>query len=430
MRRCALLGNALLAVLVGPLTAQSSQEGSVFDSLRTSAPVPGAEVVLLPGGTRLRADAGGRFALPVDLAGATRLVFWAPWLDSLGLRPLEVSIGAGGRPPFVLATPSPASYARARCGTVLGTEDGILVGEVRDLPGAPQAGVVVAARWRETHLGRGTIQEHHIATTDTTTESGAFSLCGVPRDAVVTVQALGAGRRSGARSARLVAFVERLDLVVGRERELATIAGRVMGTDRGAIANARLTLRADSAIATQTDSLGEYRLTVPLRSGELDVRAVGFAPLTVPVDPADLRGERRELRLEPIPPELERVVVTADPYAHERRGFEERRRGANGFFLTDADLVGIPDVSANVIANKIPRLRALDRVLRLRRGSEFCAPRFFRDGIDEGILEGIRGLEQVDLLRRAKRIEVYTANQAPPRYNDNAGCGAIVVWTR
>lgn len=66
----------------------------------------------------------------------------------------------------------------------------------------------------------------------------------------------------------------------------------------------------------------------------------------------------------------------------------------------------------------------------LRRGSAFCNPRFINNGIDEGVLVHERAGEQWFLLERAKRIEVYTANQAPARYNDFDGCGVVVAWTR
>jgi hypothetical protein len=37
--------------------------------------------------------------------------------------------------------------------------------------------------------------------------------------------------------------------------------------------------------------------------------------------------------------------------------------------------------------------------------------------------------EENNFLRVAKRVEMYTANNAPPQFNDFAGCGSIVIWT-
>ena len=66
-------------------------------------------------------------------------------------------------------------------------------------------------------------------------------------------------------------------------------------------------------------------------------------------------------------------------------------------------------------------------MLQLRRGSGFCRPRFFIDGYDNG---NISAEEEGSLMARAKRVEVYTASNAPPQFNDFDGCGVVVVWTR
>ncbi len=63
----------------------------------------------------------------------------------------------------------------------------------------------------------------------------------------------------------------------------------------------------------------------------------------------------------------------------------------------------------------------------LWRGAGPCDPRFFVDGWDLGPLDV---LDQEMYLRHAKRIEVYRAAFAPAQFNDFAGCGAVVVWTR
>jgi hypothetical protein len=35
-----------------------------------------------------------------------------------------------------------------------------------------------------------------------------------------------------------------------------------------------------------------------------------------------------------------------------------------------------------------------------------------------------------ELLRTAKRIEIYEAQDAPAEFVDPDGCGSIVIWTR
>ena len=147
------------------------------------------------------------------------------------------------------------------------------------------------------------------------------------------------------------------------------------------------------------------------------------------MDPVSAVVDVGTIALEPLPPELAAVRVTAGPFERERLEFERRRQGALGDFVTDEMLERIPSISAKVVASMVPRLIAGGSypVLKLRRGFGFCDPRFFVDGLDYGKLGYV---EQKLLLQRAKRIEVYTANQAPPKFNDFDGCGAVVVWTR
>ena len=66
-------------------------------------------------------------------------------------------------------------------------------------------------------------------------------------------------------------------------------------------------------------------------------------------------------------------------------------------------------------------------MMMMRRGSEFCRPRFFIDGYDN---RNIDVDEEANYLRQAKRVEIYTANDAPAQFNDFNGCGSIVIWTR
>ena len=52
--------------------------------------------------------------------------------------------------------------------------------------------------------------------------------------------------------------------------------------------------------------------------------------------------------------------------------------------------------------------------------------RIFIDGVN---FRDINVDEENSFLRMAKRVEFYTANNAPPQFNDFAGCGSVVIWT-
>lgn len=447
MRLLALLFCCALATPLGSLGAQRTITGVVFDSLRSHGPIANAQVALLGSGRRTWSDSAGRFSfrLPaVDSATpALGVAFWAPWLDSLGLPALsqELSSIATADAHVLLSTPSPATYQRAVCGTELAAQDGILLGETRSPEGGPRAGLVVVARWTQTTINAGTLEQSLIATVDTASASGSFALCGVPLGVIVSMRAIGEPVSSGERWVDIHSAVQRHDLIVGAGDRVARVTGRIVRPDGVGLAGAEIHVRDDSTRSVVTGADGSFEFArVARRSSDLVVRAVGHSPISIALDPVGDVVELGVIMLEPLPPELAAVRVTASPFERERLEFERRSRGALGDFITDEMLERIPDISANVVASMAPRLiarqptgfAAAKPTLMLRRGSGFCFPRFFVDGLDVGTLSVEEGqqVDQWNLLQRAKRIEVYTANQAPAKFNDFDGCGAVVVWTR
>lgn len=434
-----IVGALILLRPTADCAAQRMVSGVVFDSLRSLSPVAGAEVVLLGTGLRSRTDAAGRFSFAVVPDSADGVTYWAPWLDSVGLPPLKRSLpGARAIDGFqlTLSTPSLATYQRMVCGTVLPDDAGILVGEVRDPAGRPREGALVAARWYETSVSDAGIATAVMATVDTTRASGYFTLCGVPQQTVISLRAADTELASGEHSVAMTTVVQRSDIIVASREVVTRVRGRVLTSAGVGVTDATISVLGDSARSAISDSAGRFDIEgVPRRSSDLEVRAVGYLPRAVTMHPTAASWDVGDVLLEPLPTELEAVRVTADAFEHERLEFERRRRGAAGFFITEDQLKNIPQVSANVVANLVPRLRAVSSrgakpILKLRAGSGFCNPRFINNGIDEGVLIGERAGEQWSLLERAKRIEVYTANQAPARYNDFDGCGVVVVWTR
>lgn len=423
---------AALAMPWGSAAAQREVSGVLFDSLRTFAAVAGAEVVLLGASRRATTDSAGRFRFPNVAGGADSVAFWSPWLDSLGLPALRAAVAGGpARGVADLATPSPETYQRQRCGVVLAEEYGVLVGEARDHVGNAQAGVIITARWRETEIGAGRLSEESLATVDTTTNSGHFQLCGVPVDAVVTFRAFGA-TGSGELAVQVRSRVQRQDVIVGPALAVARVEGRVVRDGGEGVPGARLWVGADSTRFARTDSSGRFAFgPVAMRSAQVEIRAIGFAPAAVTIAPGAETLEVPEIVLEALPPELEQVTVTADPYAHERRGFEERKLTGLGIFITDEMLERFPVVTPAALMGMTPRLRTTGRLLTFTSGIGACSPRFFVDGSDYGQLtKPEEQREQERYLGMAKRIEVYRATESPPRYNDNDGCGSIVIWTR
>lgn len=430
---------ATLVVFGDSVAAQAPIRGVLFDSVRTNAPIEGATVRLLGTGLSTTTDAEGRFAFVSPPAAATAVAFWAPWLDSLGIPALRASlpsVGVEGGRAVALATPSVESLYHRHCAVAPGPEEGVMLGEVRRASGEAETRVVVSATWRELRVGTGAAVEQIRATVDTTGPSGRYALCGVPRGSVVTVRAQGRGVGTGVMDVPQEGAFESLDLVVGRADEVMSVQGTVRSAKGEPVRGAQVTLRDDTLRTTRTDSAGAFRLPqVPRRSVELAVRAVGYAPGAVLVTPSALGAAVVVAELELLPPELDRVVVTASPEERDRLEFERRRRVGMGVFITDSMLARQPVVSANTISTFSARVRAVQSnrgrpSLMLTRGPYNCSPRWFLDGIDEGVLDKDRTPEQWDALRRAKRIEIYPATQAPIEFNDFNGCGSVVVWTR
>jgi hypothetical protein len=214
---------------------------------------------------------------------------------------------------------------------------------------------------------------------------------------------------------------------------VARISGRVLRPDGQPLAGATVAISGDMALMATSNDDGRFVIdNVPRRSSQVVARAVGHVPTTMAVELYDTSVEIDDVKLERIPQELEAVTVTGSgPMTAGRLQFENRKSKGIGEFLSDADLEKIPNISSSIVATMLPRAAAQPgprgAQLMLRRGAGFCRPRFYVDGYDNG---NHSPEEEGTLMQRAKRIEMYTANDTPPQFNDFDGCGAIVIWTR
>jgi hypothetical protein len=429
----------LLLLCALPLQRAAGQgvvRGTLYDSLRAGGPVAGAEVVILGTGRKATTDERGRFDIPDVPAGRQVVAFWAPWLDSLALPPMrqEIDVAADGRSAIVfLGTPSPRSYQLAACGVELDGDQGVLVGEIRGPDGAPRGGIGVATRWTEMALGVGLFERRIVAAVDTSNAAGLYSICGVPVGSEVALRAIGP-ERTGSNEIVLAITgrVQRRDLTIAPPDLRATIRGRVVGPDGSALREATVAVTGDSGLIAQADGEGHFVLEgVPRRSTQLVVRALGHVPTFATLELLDPAVDIDAVRLDRLPQELATVTVSGEPLTAGRAQFETRRARGLGTFIDDATLSRMPGRSANAVATLAPRTAVQQTrrgpMIYMRRGSEFCRPRFFVDGYDNGDLSAE---EENNLLRIAKRIEVYDANSAPAGFNDFDGCGAIVIWTR
>jgi hypothetical protein len=310
----------------------------------------------------------------------------------------------------------------------------VLYGGVAAVRGEARVGATVVASWWIGRFVDGVYTPGTTEQTVSTDVNGSFTLCGVPRDQMLALRAARADETSGTIEIALGGPSQQVDLTVADAATRRSLSGRLVDDAGAAIPAAMIAWRGDSSVVARSDASGRFVLmNAPAGTGELVVRTVGFAPISVAVSGSEEDSDLGAIALVRPRVTLSEVRIEETMLTRERAGFEERRRGASaGVFITDEMLRGLPPISASMMASFAPRLRSVGRTLRLRAGGfGFCRPRFFEDGIDVGRLDlKEQEADQISLLERAKRVEVYTAAAAPPRFNDNDGCGAIVVWTR
>lgn len=437
------LAAGLSSVSPSRLGAQGTITGTLFDSLRTRAPIADAEVVVVGANRKTRTDERGRFSIADVPAGRYTVGYWAPWLDSLSLPPMqkEVQVGDGDRPvQLSLATPSPATYQRAACGTVLADDQGVLVGEIRGPDLVPLPGIGVSARWSETRIGIGQLERLQVASVDSSNAAGLYAVCGVPTETEVSLRAIGS---DGVGSNEIVLAItgrfQRRDITVGPRDVHMRIVGRVLRPDGVGLPGATVAVTGDSGQVTTTDTTGRFVLdAVPRRSTQVVARALGFVPQLVAVEPFGGLSELDDVQLEQAPQDLGTVVVEGQRVSPEAFAFEERRASGMGTYLTDRQLAALPIITQNAVSAMIPRSEVLtsgmDRRIMFRKttitgGSinTHCQPRFYVDGMAFGKLSPEEESMYISL---AKRIEAYTAAFASGRFYDPDGCGVIAVWTR
>lgn len=446
---------ALAALMPAAADAQGFIRGVLVDSLRGGAPIAGAILTLDGTSYEVETDRRGRFAFPRLPAGSYLVVYRSLRLDTLGIAPITQAATIAGRSAVDvrLAIPGPAAFQREYCGTEL-KDAGIVRGIVVDARGEVRAGAHVAALWDEAVLVRGDVAMETRASVDTTAQDGSFSVCGVPITRQLVLRVVSGTERAGDLIVELGGdLVVRRDVRVGRGDETAVITGRVLSRRGGQTVNVELW--GDSLRSTATDSEGRFRLAgVPRRSGQLYLRAVGQTPRIVTIDPLGATLDIGDVQLEDAAVALQPMTIRERQLTRERLAFEERSRGAVGVFFDSAYLASLPRVTAAALAQKSTVIRvgpvrsaveSQGEVIMLRSSQmsgliSGCYPRLFLNGVmmqsqqprpqAGGMIASITPDYMKELLRTAKRIEVYQAQFAPAEFADPDGCGSLVIWTR
>lgn len=233
------------------------------------------------------------------------------------------------------------------------------------------------------------------------------------------------------------AFVVR-DVPFGRHTARATLHGRIVTQAGEPITRGRVISSSDSTLTADADSRGTFVIDgLRRRTEQLHVRAVGYIPTWIEVVATDSLLDLGDVALNPIPQQLATLLVTAERLTRERREFDERQSTGLGTFLDDEDVASYPKLTPAILYLRVPRSELIHGhlgqpdVFGLKcislTGAGVCSPRNFVDGYE---MRGLTATEAYIMLADAKRVEVYGATFAPPKYADFDGCGAVVIWTR
>lgn len=461
----------MLSALLLPWAAEAQAPvavrvlGRVVDSL-SARPLAGAAVRLFrpadpSDGRTVISDARGQFAVDSVAGGLWVASFVHPLLDSLRVEsPLvRLDLAESGTVTVELATPSVRALLAATCGSRVGDEDGVVVGEVRDATtNAPMALATVALEWPEWlfEKKKGMAREpmRRVARTDS---SGRYVLCGVPRASTVTAQAWQGADSTGVIEVEVPAGGYRVqDFAVGTARVGlvasasdsalraprtggAVVRGRVLNIDGSPLVGAIVRVIGSGTMA-RTNESGAFTMTDAVAGTQsLEARAIGFEP------------DRRALRLsEAFPIELTLTlpkrnvlldtvrVVAGRKLPPEVVALERRWRMGRGTFmdgntvrertstyLSDA-IVSVPGVETRMNTQGFGQ-----HVFMRNFKGERCRATIFVDGfpLDLGGV-GPQTLDEYVSRYDIAAMEVYPRpTNLPAEYLTTRDCGVVAVWT-
>ena len=445
--------------------------GVVYDSMALR-PLGGATVQLVDArapaaGVRTEiTDALGSFAFSDVPNGGYLLGFLHPLLDSLGIEsPLREVVVAGGRSVTAdVAIPSPQRLLAAICGEQSVRDSGaVIFGVVRDAHShRPLEGVGVSGAWQEFSMTRNGFSQRVQRVEASTTETGWFSLCDVPRPGTTTVVA--------GRDADSTALVEiqisaesviRRDLYVGAARtvsladtlrragtdaDTASVTRRIVQSGDGRLSGTVASISTGAPVPgaqvaltdgpeATTNAKGEWTLVdLPLGTRTLEVRALGYYPERRAVN-VFTGAPAVHVALSTFRAVLDTVRVTASRWRDEHRlGFEGRRRQGLGRYLTAEEIARRAPVNASDLFRGIAGVATDAGTIRLRRGDTDCSPALYLNGVHVPAMtrDDLTG-EDIDIWVRPHEIaaiEVY-GDIVPPQFQQiQLGCGAIAIWTK
>lgn len=453
--------------------------GLVWDSTRYG-PLEGARVYLSGTSYFGITDAQGRFLMEGVPEGVFTAGFIHPRLDTLGILAsgVDVEVTPGDLSEVRLAIPSEGSLLVEVCrGQDRRWGSAVLSGVVRDKSsGEVIPGATVRLDWTEvTRQGAGRIGAQARWLEIDTDGEGRFLVCSLPSEELVVVEASFLGQESDTVHVRVQ---EDSYTVVDLEIELPPgmlrggeapsaplgegsgtqgVQGFLLDQRSGTpIRSAEVVLEGEMGtgrVTGETDDRGFFRLQTRVPGDFLlSARALGFARVegqSVEVPPGKLAV--LELQMAPEALELEPLLITAEArtFHLEMEGFYQRKdRGLDtGIFLAPEFIEErmprrTTDLFYGMLGTRVVDTQIGEQGVYFRAGERLssgglavCWPMVYLDRqlIRTGGLHGDPAAlnEIIDPFELAA-VEVYrSAAEIPPQFNGpNAGCGAIVLWTK
>lgn len=437
--------------------------GVVRDSIG-QAPLAGAIVQLVgvePSARVARAtttDSLGRFVLDGVPAGRYSLGFFHPVLESLGIEPPVRDLFLLGQGVAIgdLATPSPARFREAVCGTTDGEPGAVVVGVVRDpRDHSVTPSVTVTAEWLEVTISRKGMAARIPHLIATTAENGWFALCNVPGPGTMTLRAVRSRDSTDLLEVEVAQQeVLREDLYLPTRRSADTasrerpgLARAGDGVLRGTVVSAsdgqplpgsRVGIFAGPQV--RTGATGEWTIgNAPLGTRMLEARAVGYYPqrrlVNVIAGAPPIRIALSTLRAV-----LDTIKISATLVRPDQSGFQERSRTGAGTYLTSEDVLRRASSATSDIFRTIPSVTleldpsdGVTRHISMRGSFGRCEPTIFLDGVRMPQFTA----DDIDEWLSPKEVagvEIYSEASAPGEFRDFTRtddiCGSIVIWKK
>jgi Gram-negative bacterial tonB protein./TonB-dependent Receptor Plug Domain. len=214
------------------------------------------------------------------------------------------------------------------------------------------------------------------------------------------------------------------------------VRGVVHDSLGGVVSSAHVSIKG-SGTRTTSDSAGAFRLAgIPPGDAVLEVRRLGYRPVSTPVTIAAGKALEVDVELAPVPEQLAPVQVRrrAEAYYSRLAGFNERKSKHVGYFVTREKLDRMSSARFVDALREIPgvSMRTLrGGVVTVSLRGARCAPMFYMDGFPA--TAGAMDLDMIDL-SGVEGIEVYSGmSSIPAEFMTVAGgesCGVIAVWSR